>query len=86
MSTGLALDDLEKMAHLLEQMAPEVEKPKPPNRVDLLNHGFTLSLRKRNASTSFKDDLTPPQGVSHVHDNLIRPIPTIVDSGSRYNY
>ena len=52
-----------KMPHLLEQMAPEVQKPKPPNRVDLLSHGFTLPLRPRNASTSFKEDLLPLHGV-----------------------
>ena len=52
-----------KMPHLLEQMAPEVQKPKPPNRVDLLSHGFTLPLRPRNASTTFKEDLLPLHGV-----------------------
>ena len=52
-----------KMAHLLEQMAPEVLNPNLSNRVELLSHGFTLPLRPRNASTSFKEDLLPLHGV-----------------------
>ncbi len=69
-----------KLPHLLEKMAPEVQKPKPSNRDDLLSHGFTLQLRPRNASTSFTEDLLPLHGVWHVHDNLKRLIPTMIDS------